>query len=403
MTNQHVVETSEYLAVQFDPGHKVAAKLLAADSQKDVAVLWANLSALPEATVAPIARPKENEPSVVEGERVFTIGSPLHQQKIMTTGIVSKVEPHAIISDININHGNSGGPLFNSRGFVVGLTTFGEPDRGGPGLSGIVRIEEAALLMERAKAKMRDVPRPQGTLLPVEPTDRFPLDALKTALEAEKFDVKPYGFSAGDYDVWLITPIYKYRSIFAGELAATREKEKRTKRKQEAVKGTVRPLEDLKNWAEYVGQYRPVIEIEADPKFRETFWSAFGRGLAASGGNYGAPAKMRFKTDFYKMKLYCGQKEVIPIQPAKIVEMINQQNRFVNATDATYRGFYLYPADAISPACGDVTLELYSEKDPNKATVKVLSDKTVERIWSDFEPYRKAPAASPEKAAPAKN
>jgi len=40
----------------------------------------------------------------------------LHQRKIMTTGIASKVEKRAIISGININHGNSGGPLFNSLG-----------------------------------------------------------------------------------------------------------------------------------------------------------------------------------------------------------------------------------------------------------------------------------------------
>jgi len=67
----------------------------------------------------------------------------------------------------------------------------------------------------------------------------------------------------------------------------------------------------------------------------------------------------------------------------------------VNITDATYRGFYSYPADAISPTCGQITLELYAEKDPNKPTVKVLSEKTVERVWSDFQPYRKAIAERP--------
>src|SRR5215467_7403350 len=53
LTNQHVVSESEYLAVQFDREHKVPAKLIAADSEKDVALLWVNMAAFPNATPAP--------------------------------------------------------------------------------------------------------------------------------------------------------------------------------------------------------------------------------------------------------------------------------------------------------------------------------------------------------------
>ncbi len=49
LTNQHVVAQSQYLAVQFDREHKIAARLMAADAQKDVALLWVNMSALPGA------------------------------------------------------------------------------------------------------------------------------------------------------------------------------------------------------------------------------------------------------------------------------------------------------------------------------------------------------------------
>lgn len=45
--------------------------------------------------------------------------SPLSQEKIITTGIISKVQERILISDININPGNSGGPLFNNAGQVV--------------------------------------------------------------------------------------------------------------------------------------------------------------------------------------------------------------------------------------------------------------------------------------------
>jgi S1-C subfamily serine protease len=393
LTNQHVIGPSELISVQFDSKRKVRAVLLAADPEKDVAVLWANLSAFPRAAVAPLAPMNSKEPPVVEGERVFTIGSPLSQRKILTTGVASKVEARAIISDININPGNSGGPLFNSLGQVVGLTTFREGEQGGPGIAGIIRIEEAAPLLQQARASLAAAAElPSPALLPVEPTDSFPLNAIKEAVLARKFDTRPYFLTEGDYDVAVITPVFKYWVQNRGGVAEAREKAKRTRNKRGAVQSTFKPLEDLKNWAEYAGQYKPVVQIEAAPKLRETFWSAFGRGLAASGGRYGGPARMHFKTDFYRMRLLCGAKEVAPIHPSKAAERVDVRNPFVSVTDATYVGIYAYPPDAISPACGKVTLELYSEKSPEKPTVKVLSTKTVERVWKDFAPYRDSSA-----------
>ena len=387
LTNQHVIGPSEFISVQFDPKRKIAARLLAFSPEKDVAVLWADLAAFPEAIVAPIAKPEGGNGTVVEGERVFTIGSPLHQRKILTTGIASKVEARAIISDVNINHGNSGGPLFNSLGQVVGITTFGDPDSSGPGVSGIVRIEEAFAVLEQARKKMRDVSLPNARYLPVEPTDSYPLDSLKESIQVEKFDRRPYVFSAGGFDVVLGTPILKYRLQQEVGIAAAKAKGKRNRKHEAAIQNTFQPLQDLHGWAEYAGEYKPVLLVQAAPQLRETFWSAVGRGLAASGGGYGGPAHLKFKTDFYRMRLLCGGKEVEPIQPGKAATVVNARNAFVNVTDATYVGIYSFPADAVSPACGRVVLELYSEKEPDKPTAKELDAKTIERIWNDFQPY----------------
>ncbi len=169
LTNQHVIGPSDYIAVQFDSTRKVPAVLLASNADKDIAVLWVNLAAFPEATVAPIAKGDDGEDPVVEGERVFTIGSPMSQRKIMTTGIASKIEEKAIISDVNINPGNSGGPLFNSIGEVVGITTFAQKSQVGPGISGIVRIEEAFSLLDRAKRETKGRTVRAVYYLPVEP------------------------------------------------------------------------------------------------------------------------------------------------------------------------------------------------------------------------------------------
>jgi S1-C subfamily serine protease len=388
LTNQHVVGPSNYIAIQFDEKRKLPATLLAFDAEKDIAVLWADLSLLPEAVVAPLPPPQSSEPPVVEGERVFTIGSPLHQMKIITTGIASRVEPHAIISDININPGNSGGPLFNSQGVVVGLTTFKESEESGPGVSGIVRIEDARLLIERAKAKMQDAKPPAATLLPVEPVGIYPIDALKASSRVEKFDYRPYAFTAGNFDVAVITPVLQYQLVMGASVRAEREKEKRNGGSGEAVQGTFRPLDDLKNWGEYVGEYSPVIMIRADPELRETFGSALRRSVEAGSVGYTQAAKMRFKTDFYRMRLLCGSREVQPIQPGKIATVLDVHNAFVNVTDATYSGFYLYPYDSISTSCGTVTLELFSEKNPDEPIVHTLDDRTIARVEEDFKPYK---------------
>ena len=100
VTNQHVIGPSTLISVQFDAKRKVSATVLAFNPEKDVAVLWANPSAFPEMIVAPIAKSETGKESVIEGERVFTIGSPLSQRKILTSGMASKVEARAIISDI---------------------------------------------------------------------------------------------------------------------------------------------------------------------------------------------------------------------------------------------------------------------------------------------------------------
>lgn len=389
VTNQHVVGPSEYIAVQIDDDHKVAAVLLAADAEKDVAVLLVNTAGLPGAIAAPLAHASLGQPLAVEGERVFTIGSPLSLRKILTVGIVSKLEERAIISDININPGNSGGPLFNSLGYVIGITTFADrSERTGPGISGIVRVEQLEETLTKAVTKLSDVSPPSAKLLPVEPKTVYPLDAIKASVSTERIDARPYMFSEGDYDIAIITPVLKYKLATRSEVAAATEKSKRTRNSKAAVQQTFQPLDDLRNWREYVGEYEPVVQIRATPKLRETFGSALARGLTAQNGISTIPAKMRFKTDFYKMRLKCGDHEIEPIQPGKVAQVVDVHNYFVNATDASYEGLYTYPSDAISPSCGTVSLELYSEKNPESAKVRVLDKKVVERVWTDFEPYR---------------
>lgn len=390
VTNQHVVGVSEYAAIQFSPTLKVPAAILVRVPERDVAILRVHPKFVESVTPVALGYAQEGTAPAVEGQQVFTIGSPLNQRKVMTSGIVSKVEPKVIISDVNINHGNSGGPLFTLDGVVVGITTFGDfTSQGGPGISGIVRIDEAKDAIEQAR-KALDAAPPAEAELPVEPVTAFPLEGLKATLQSAPVKPNEYAAGVGDFDVTFITPILTYGQQYALEQAALKEKSKRTK-KGSLPAPPVDQFADYKNWAEYVGEYRPVLIVDARPKLVEGFWSGFARGLAQSQGLYGGPARLHFKTDFRSMKLYCGQNEITPIHPGKVEHRLAVSNVAVRVNDASYEGFYSYGPDAVDPKCGTVKLVVYNEKDPNSPDVKVLSDKLVKKLWDDFAPLRTAP------------
>lgn len=390
LTNDHVVHDSRFVAVQFDERTKVRAQVMAADSERDVAVIRVNPTTLRHATpvilatTADLAQPREGEP-------VFTIGSPLNQKKVMTTGIVSKVEKRAIISDVNINHGNSGGPLFAADAKVLGITTFGDfSAQGGPGISGVVRIDLASEIVVAARSAMPSSSPPAADLLPVEPIEPYPAAALKQALVGRSFktfDDDEYAFGAGDFEIQFQTPVLAagLQAIYNQELH--KEQAKREKKAGQSP-GANAALAELRDWAAFVGENAPLFVVKAAPKLKEGFWSGMARGVAAAQGYYGGPAKLNFATDFVSMRLFCGAKEIQPIQPNRVEVAQDVQNAQVSVRDAAYYGLYTYPHDSIGPHCGQVRLEISSLKKKGAPEVKVVPAKVVARVWNDFVPYR---------------
>lgn len=181
LTNSHVIAASIRLSVQLDRNTRVPAMLLAEDKQKDIAVLRGAPDVVKELPILKIAdRPSTD--LAFEGEKVIAIGSPLNQTRILTSGIVSKVEERAIILDVNINPGNSGGPLINIDSEVIAINTFRGPSLGGAGVSGSVPISIALPLLDQARGRLHEQP-PPPTLLPVAPEDPFPLEGVKWAAE----------------------------------------------------------------------------------------------------------------------------------------------------------------------------------------------------------------------------
>jgi S1-C subfamily serine protease len=361
VTNNHVVHSSTYLAVQFDDKRKVTARLVTANADKDLAVIRFDPSAFPEGVVAPLLS-NEAASHLAVGQRVFTIGNPLGREKALTTGVVSKIEKDSINSDININPGNSGGPLFTFDGQVAGITTSVLRN-----LASIVPVEVVRPLVEQARKDIVKEAPPSPVLLPVEPTDYFPADALRDLLKQERLDTKPYFFDAGEFQVGFFTPPLNYYLRHEQEMAAARKAAKRSGGDAATAKPPSSALEDAVD-------YRPVLLVRVRPKF-------------------GAFFKVRFKNGFVRMRLLCGGKELPPILPGRApFDLYDQRDRKV---DTTFQGMYEYQADAVTPACGNVVLEIYSEKDPNTPESKPIEAFTVQRVWNDFDAFRQAhPAAA---------
>jgi S1-C subfamily serine protease len=129
VTNYHVVQGAKTIQVSFSNHDSMKARLVGADPSTDVAVLKvdAHARALTPLTLG-------NSDSVRVGDSVVAIGNPFGLDRSVTAGIVSALQrevqapnaypiDHVIQTDAAINHGNSGGPLLNADGEVIGVNS----------------------------------------------------------------------------------------------------------------------------------------------------------------------------------------------------------------------------------------------------------------------------------------
>jgi S1-C subfamily serine protease len=126
LTNNHVIDNAQRVEVTLSDKHKYKATVVGVDKAHDLALLLINAPNLQPATLS------ESE-NLTVGQRVYAIGNPFGLSGTMTRGIISAIRSirgpqgnpieDAIQTDAAVNPGNSGGPLLNSRGEVIGITT----------------------------------------------------------------------------------------------------------------------------------------------------------------------------------------------------------------------------------------------------------------------------------------
>jgi S1-C subfamily serine protease len=129
LTNYHVVQGTQTIEVTLGDQTRFKAKLIGADSRNDIALIKIEPK---DRKLAPLVLGDSR--NLLVGQRVLAIGNPFGFQSTLTTGIVSSLGrtvqtsestfiDEAIQTDAAINRGNSGGPLLNTRGEVIGINS----------------------------------------------------------------------------------------------------------------------------------------------------------------------------------------------------------------------------------------------------------------------------------------
>jgi S1-C subfamily serine protease len=158
LTNAHVVDGATQVGVTLPDGRSFSGKVLGADPLTDVAVVKVVATGLPVATLGDSSK-------VRPGEWAIAIGNPLGLDNTVTAGIISAIQRTNALgegqrvpylqTDAAVNPGNSGGPLINDRGMVIGINT-AIRQAPGAGLSFAIPINTArkiaAQIMERGFA-----------------------------------------------------------------------------------------------------------------------------------------------------------------------------------------------------------------------------------------------------------
>lgn len=129
LTNFHVIQGASSVGVTLFDGTQHAAKLVGADASNDVAVLLINV---PAEKLFPLTLGDSS--TVMVGQKILALGNPFGLERTLTSGIISSLDRSLkakngrtikgiIQTDAAVNPGNSGGPLLNSRGQVIGMNT----------------------------------------------------------------------------------------------------------------------------------------------------------------------------------------------------------------------------------------------------------------------------------------
>ena len=133
VTNAHVIDNPNDVVIRSYSGDQYRAFVIGMSEEQDIAVLGVSATEFPYLSIADVS-------SIKTGDDIYAIGAPKSMEYTLTKGVISAKEriirnSRYIQIDAAINEGNSGGPLLNSSGQVIGINTLKMTDSEGIGLA----------------------------------------------------------------------------------------------------------------------------------------------------------------------------------------------------------------------------------------------------------------------------
>jgi trypsin-like peptidase len=378
-TNYHVVRNTRYLAVQFADGRKVQAKIAAVNHFHDMALIKVNSELV--SNIRPLAiLPADKEDSIKVGIPVVAIGSPLNQKFLMTQGILSKVDQSTLLGDFLLQAGNSGGPLLNRDGEVIGINTFGESN-----ISGAIRIGTLREFLASPQL-VNDVVQiePSAELLPAIEA-RYPVNVLNHKIESEPLNPTAYRIKAGDFMVTAVTPVLIAKlQVAQQKIRVANQYDRRSKNMSDPnTQGIGDTYFEWHGTTEAALDY--VVTFDVRPMIGPTKRSRASKLSPFTLFGHLGRGEVEFKAEFLDLRVYRDGQLLEPILPGRavIAGSDGRKHRFV---DQAYAGSYSYSPDDFQTG-SEFRVEIIDARRPeavHKELILAADSPMIRQLRSDF-------------------
>jgi hypothetical protein len=324
---------------------KVPGNVIVDDRATGGAVIWIDPEAI--GSIPPIdLRCGAAAPQAHYEDTISTIAAPMLSGKEVVDGVVTRVTAQAVFADLRIARETAGGPVFNTNGELLGISSIEEDPRTFTRVEAwVVPLERACEAAAMTAQAMAGAAPPRGTRLPVETTSGARTISGPVAKQQQ---VQPTTLTGADFDITLLT------STQAREASGSD------------------PRLDFDHWTDYLRDAPPLLLVRVSPQFEESVWKMLARGAASTQGVNLPPLKS-FTANFLRMRASCGDTEVLPIHPFIIERRINDRQ-------SIREGLYIFARDAFGPQCSTIKFSMFSEKDPTRAETKAIDPKLVEQL-----------------------